>query len=308
MPEGKSGNALEEEKMKNISIEEMFDGNPMFAELAKGILSFLHLKKLPRVQDKVDAIVERLEIMSGVVGSLTEMFSGDFSEIETQFGKKTNRCKTTHILIDEGLLDQILFTKLEVIVILMWKQLHVDEPFDASALEEKLLACRKAWGPLCDVLIDRTEGADAALRLKEEVSDFMDSLMFVLYANKVTDDLADFLRHREKIKTTLREITSALIKVEAKKPKPKEKTPKTKPAKAKKGLKGPKTSYQDKQVEIFAAYVKDHPITASVKAGQRARACWIAHKDEWDKAAADGTGYSKASSLARAYRNRRIKS
>lgn len=203
--------------MMKISLDELFTDKPELVEMAKGLLEFLHLKKLPRVQDKVDAIAEKLEIMASVVGSLTEMFSGDFKEIETQFGEKTNRCKTTHILNEEYLLDQILFSNLEVIVILMWKKHHADEPVDIAGLDEKLIACRKVWGPLCDVLIDRTEGALAAIRLKEEVSDFMDSLMFVFYANKVTDDLTEFTRRRDRIKATLREITSELIKVEARK-------------------------------------------------------------------------------------------
>lgn len=287
--------------MESISLEEFLGDKPELLKTAKGLFEFIHFVKLPSAQDKVNTIAEKLKFMTGIVGSLTEMYGGDFEEVEMQFGEKADRFKVSHALIDDKLLENLLFSDIEIVLIQMWKELHVNDTVDISVLEENRIAYEKAWSPLCTVLIERTEGAHAAIRLKEEVSDCLNSLMFVFYANKITQDFTDFACRREKIKNTLREITSELIKVEAKKPKPKAKTLKPK----KTGLKGPKTAFMKKQVDVFAAYVKDHPITASVKAGQRARACWLAHKKEWDEAAEIGKGYTEPKSLARAYQNRR---
>ena len=64
---------------------------------------------------------------------------------------------------------------------------------------------------------------------------------------------------------------------------------------------GPKTEFMSRQLAVFTAFVERHPVTPSVKAGTRARQCWIAHQADWDRAAENGTGYSRPSALARAY-------
>lgn len=63
--------------------------------------------------------------------------------------------------------------------------------------------------------------------------------------------------------------------------------------------KGRQTTFMEKQRDIFADYLLDHPVTPSVSILTRAHKCWLEHKKEWDKHAKDKTGYSDYKKLAR---------
>ena len=64
--------------------------------------------------------------------------------------------------------------------------------------------------------------------------------------------------------------------------------------------KGPQTDYKRAQRDVFAKFLKHHP-AGSISIYTRSRECWRLHKSEWDKAAAEGYGYSSADALAQAF-------
>jgi len=63
---------------------------------------------------------------------------------------------------------------------------------------------------------------------------------------------------------------------------------------------GVQTPFMRKQRGIFAKYLEQFPVTPSMSIITRAHQCWIVHKAEWDRAAAERVGYSDYKKLARA--------
>ena len=57
--------------------------------------------------------------------------------------------------------------------------------------------------------------------------------------------------------------------------------------------------FMREQIRIFKDYLDKHPVCASYSLITRARQCWNEHKNEWDKAARNKTGYSSHKTLAR---------
>lgn len=73
-------------------------------------------------------------------------------------------------------------------------------------------------------------------------------------------------------------------------------------AKSKNG-RGKHTSIMDEQLETFEEFLDANPVCKSYSKIDRARQCWSLHKQEWNKAAKDRTGYSSYKALAAAYKN-----
>lgn len=63
--------------------------------------------------------------------------------------------------------------------------------------------------------------------------------------------------------------------------------------------KGPQTAFMREQRRTFAKFLERRPITPSVSAITRAHQCWNEHRDEWDSAAENGSGYFDHKKLAR---------
>ena len=65
---------------------------------------------------------------------------------------------------------------------------------------------------------------------------------------------------------------------------------------------GKHTGIMDQQLETFGKFLDQNPISASYSKIDRARRCWALHKQEWNDAAKDKTGYSSYKALAAAYK------
>lgn len=69
------------------------------------------------------------------------------------------------------------------------------------------------------------------------------------------------------------------------------------------GLKGPQTKKMVQQRTIFERYLKSHPADERNSRISRAHQCWLAHRDDWEKARTaqgEAKGYSGYKSLAAA--------